>query len=334
MNRNSDGIKGRWKSYIPRSLYPWLKLWQEIVVVLIAAALAFALSVTFDLHDRIHDWTAPYDAWGADDLWLAAGAAAVTTTVLAVLRWRQARQVLLEQRQLIHSLRESEEESEAGRRTLKAVLDASPALIALRDRDLKYRLINRALCEFYGRSEEEILGKDSGAFHPPEHCRQVAAENEWVFEHNEVLSVEREVQSPRGGRWFVVNRNPVRDENGNVIGVLTLSHDITERKKEEMAAAEERNLLRAILDTTPDIVIYRDTDLVYRLCNRSFLDHMGLSEEEVIGKTDRDLFSPGYARITQEEDRWVLEHQRSFRIERLGESRHGEVWFEIHKKPL
>jgi PAS domain S-box-containing protein len=92
---------------------------------------------------------------------------------------------------------------------------------------------------------------------------------------------------PQRLRWLLINMEPLqRDEAGNVEQVLATFQDITERKQLEdsLHASEER--FRAIAANTPDHVLVQDTDLRYVWVVNP---QLGLTEKDMIGKTDFDL---------------------------------------------
>jgi len=73
-------------------------------------------------------------------------------------------------------------------------------------------------------------------------------------------------------------------------GVMTL--DITARRLAEQALANERALLRRVIDTIPDLIFFKDKNSKYLGCNRHFAeDLVGLTKEKIIGKKDFDLFA-------------------------------------------
>jgi len=73
--------------------------------------------------------------------------------------------------------------------------------------------------------------------------------------------------------------------------VLGVSRDITERRRFEAALAEERNLLRTLIDNLPDSVFIKDLQGRFLLNNTESLRRMGVSrQEETLGKVTADFF--------------------------------------------
>lgn len=69
----------------------------------------------------------------------------------------------------------------------------------------------------------------------------------------------------------------------------------------------QQGLLGSLLDSIPDIVFYKDLHGVYLGCNPAFAGRVGRSKEEIIGKTDHDLFGEEEADALKENDRLMLE---------------------------
>jgi PAS domain-containing protein len=68
-------------------------------------------------------------------------------------------------------------------------------------------------------------------------------------------------------------------------------HDITKRRRTEKAIADERILLKTLIDNIPDIISVKDLEGRKMISNKADLELLGLTDEkEVIGKTDLELF--------------------------------------------
>ncbi|HOT93059.1 MAG TPA: PAS domain S-box protein [Anaerolineae bacterium] len=72
------------------------------------------------------------------------------------------------------------------------------------------------------------------------------------------------------------------------------------------ALAQERQLLRTLIDNLPDAIYTKDTQGRKTLANRADLNNIGLPEEEVLGKTDAELFPPETAAAFMADDEMVL----------------------------
>ena len=233
--------------------------------------------------------------------------------------------------------KEIEREAEAARRLLRTVLDAVPARINAKDLDHRYVLINRFQSDAYGKPMEELIGKTYGDIVGPVNADRVHAIEDKIFRTGEVfLGFEETYPTKDGELSLMMNKVPMLDDAGAVIGVVTVAMDISERKKAELELERSRALLRAVVDALPAIVTVKDKDLRYIMVNRACLEFHGNREDQVIGRRYVDITSTDGADTYDDQEREILATGRSrpFAEHELRQ-RNGRVWhFLIAKEPL
>jgi diguanylate cyclase (GGDEF)-like protein/PAS domain S-box-containing protein len=104
------------------------------------------------------------------------------------------------------------------------------------------------------------------------------------------------------------------DDMGRPLISIGTVQDITTAKRISAAAAEQKNLIRSVIDTTPDLIFYKDyrhSDGTYLGCNRAFEAFSGKSESELTGKNDLELFGDVVGTFFRARDRDVLRSQQS-----------------------
>ncbi|MBN2393321.1 MAG: PAS domain S-box protein [Anaerolineae bacterium] len=111
---------------------------------------------------------------------------------------------------------------------------------------------------------------------------------------------------------------------------------IEEQQRAEEALAQERRLLRTLIDNLPDAIYAKDSEGRKTLANRADLDNIGLSEAEVLGKTDEELFPPEIAASFMADDQAVLSTGVPLlnRQEYLSNANGRELWQRTSKLPL
>ena len=112
----------------------------------------------------------------------------------------------------------------------------------------------------------------------------------------------------RDGRVFERYSKPQRLE-GLVVGRAWSFRDVTDRRQAEERVKEQRRLLDAILDSIPAPVFYKDTQGKYLGCNRAFLDFLGLSKTQVIGKAVFEVMSPEVAETFYQADQNLFQER-------------------------
>lgn len=139
-----------------------------------------------------------------------------------------------------------------------------------------------------------------------------------------------------GDVFYDVYASPVRDGEGR-FQVMGVTVDITERQRAEEALRQSRNLLQRVLDTIPIRVFWKDLELRYLGCNRSFALDAGLdSVEAMIGRDDYQMGWREQADLYRSDDRQVLESgQPKLDYEELQTTPDGRhLWLQTSKVPL
>lgn len=110
---------------------------------------------------------------------------------------------------------------------------------------------------------------------------------------------------------------PSRNEDRQIIGAIILFIDNTELILAEEKWRREETRLRAIMNGTTSLVTIKDSLGKYLLVNKAFLDYFDFREDEVIGKTDRELLPEDLANEVRNADlECMLKHARLDRQER------------------
>jgi PAS domain S-box-containing protein len=108
-------------------------------------------------------------------------------------------------------------------------------------------------------SEAEVLGKDDFELFPKELAEGFVADDRAVIQTGQpVINREEYVIDEQGQkRWLDTSKLPLRDEKGQIIGLVGVGRDITERKKAEVerkkAEAEREKLITQLQDALADV---------------------------------------------------------------------------------
>lgn len=160
----------------------------------------------------------------------------------------------------VEARRAAEVERDQATTLLKTFIEAVPGVVYAKDRQGRMLLGNKGASELIGKPPEHYLGKTDVEFlDDEEQARAVMANDQRIMSSGIAEQVEEEVSFPDGRRaiWFST-KSPLRDETGEVIGLVGSSVDITERKSAEAALRDTSRRLDAILSNTTMAVFLMD----------------------------------------------------------------------------
>jgi sigma-B regulation protein RsbU (phosphoserine phosphatase) len=146
---------------------------------------------------------------------------------------------------------------------LRAVLDSMPDSIAIKDLKGRYIFDNSSHCRFLGATNTaDVVGKTLFDFLPARIAAKFHADDLRVLRSGEavVRSVDEAIDSAGNKIWLSVTKVPLRDDKGELIGLVSTTHDITARKKAEEQLAryaaelrEKNALLEKDLETAREL---------------------------------------------------------------------------------
>ena len=141
-------------------------------------------------------------------------------------------------------------ELQAERARLHTLLDMLPDLVWLKDEQGLYRACNRALEQFLGRAERDIIGHSDEQLLGPEHAALVRKLDRQALSSGEAQTVEETLFSPGLQRSTVLEtiKKPLLDAQGQPIGVIGVARDITVRRAYEDAQRLAARVLECIAD--------------------------------------------------------------------------------------
>ena len=193
---------------------------------------------------------------------------------------------------------------------LRALFETIPDRIYVKDTEARFILNNIAHIRSLGaRSQEEVTGKTDFDFRPPELAARYFADDKQVLDAGTSLRNREMPGILEGGAtgWLRVNKAPLRDSQGQIIGLVGITQDVTDRKRAEDALAYERDLLQGLLDNIPDYVYFKDLQSRFIHISRAQAKHFGLQDSsEAMGKTDFDFFTAEHAQEALDDEQAIL----------------------------
>jgi PAS domain S-box-containing protein len=221
--------------------------------------------------------------------------------------------------QLFAALKQAEESLRREKDKAQQYLDIAAVILVVIDANQKVSLINKMGCRTLGYKEEEIIGKNWFETFLPESNREKIKKVFALLMAGLTKSVdyfENDILTKNGEKRNIAWRNTLlRDQRGHVVGTLSSGLDITESKAAAEELSQKTALLSGLLDSLPDRVFFKDHAGIYLGCNPEFSRFVGCSREEIVGRTDDDLFPPEKAAFYRQTDRITIEQGKPRRIE-------------------
>ncbi len=186
--------------------------------------------------------------------------------------------------------RRGEEKLYAARQMLQHVINTVPHFVFWKDRDSRYLGCNEAFARLgHGERPEDLLGKSDFELPWREHADLYRRDDLEVMETQspKYNIIEPMALEDGGTAWVETSKVPLRDSQGQVIGVLGVFQDITTRRQ-----AEERLRQSAkVFESASDGITITDAAANIIAVNHAFTEITGYTEAEVLGRNPRLLKS-------------------------------------------
>ena len=162
------------------------------------------------------------------------------------------------------------EQTKKLQKRLQLQIDRMPIGLIVWDTKFRAKTWNPAATKIFGFAEEEALGKHPYELIVPKEA-QLHVDNIWrrLLEGDETAhSVNENIT--KDGRTIICEwlNTPLKEADGTVVGVLSMAHDITERKHAEEHIEHLHSVLKAIRNVNQLIIVEKDRDsLLQKACD-------------------------------------------------------------------
>ena len=177
----------------------------------------------------------------------------------------------------------AEQKLEESRHFLRMIIDTIPVRVFWKDKESKYLGSNLSFAKDSGfENPDDLVGQtDFDMNWAKSEATRYREDDKAVMEEGAERIDFEELQSDADGtrRWLSTSKVPIRDQAGEVIGVLGAYQDVTERKVLE----EERIRLSAAIKQSAEAIVIMDLEGVIEYVNPAFETVTGYGQEEAIG---------------------------------------------------
>ena len=177
----------------------------------------------------------------------------------------------------------------SARKDWESTFDAMADMVTIHDLDFNILRANKAVATMLGCSVQEIVGKKCyelyhGSQNAPDSCVSCGISN------NE-KATEIEYFHPNLNRYLNIKAFPRFDEKNNLIGVVHVARDITERKKSEKALIESEDRFDHVLQSSGDAILLIDNNMFVD-CNKVTVWMLGYDNREEFLRVHPSKLSP------------------------------------------
>ncbi len=234
--------------------------------------------------------------------------------------------------------KKAEEAINNSHKLLQTIINTAPARIFFKDLELRYMGCNIAFAKDAGfESPEDLIGKDDYQMAWKEQTELYRADDRRVIENGvPKLSYDEQQTTPDGKIiWLRTSKVPLRNEANEIIGVLGMYEDITERKRSEDTLRLRESYLSAIIENQPGLLWLKDTEGRFLSVNAEFARSCGLANQELlVGKTDFDVWPQELADRYHRDDEKILKSGVPLITEEPIAVKGEIAWFETFKTPV
>lgn len=223
----------------------------------------------------------------------------------------------------ITARKQAETQLASERNLLRTLVDNLPDSTYIKDRDSRFMLCSRQTREVAGiEHAEQIIGKTDFDFYPPEIAtRFFEEEQELMRSGNALLNVERCVEDPVRNEivWDLTTKVPLRNAEGQIIGLVGISKNVTELKQSQQALQDSLQMAGDIVRSIPSglfIYAYEPPGMLTLLdANPAAAQLTGLDVVKQIGRTFDEIWPQ--ARASGLTDRYleVMQTGQTFQTE-------------------
>ncbi|HVE58987.1 MAG TPA: PAS domain-containing protein, partial [Pyrinomonadaceae bacterium] len=192
-----------------------------------------------------------------------------------------------------------EDVMEAAEERLRQITDAVPVLISYVDKDGFYRFNNHTYESWFGYSRDEIAGKHMSEVLGSAAWEKIRPRFEATLAGEKVSYEDLLPYKNAGARWVNVTYTPLRDESGEVQGLVVLVTDITERKESEDQLRENEERFRLLFEKSLDAILIADDEGHYIDVNRAACEMLGYSRKQLLKMKVSDLPTPNETDVEQ-----------------------------------
>ncbi len=190
----------------------------------------------------------------------------------------------------------------------KILFNSANAIVVGLDHQGYVTVLNQAAETITGYSRSELRGKNwFEILVPKDRYSEVWKEFQCAGTLTLPKTFENPILTKKGEERQVVWQNGEIRNQERIVGFLCFGLDITDRRRMEHNLQDSEQKFRTLMDNIPDMIYFKDAESRFLQVSKAFATRHGFTDpEQLIGKTDFDIFSEDHARPAFEDEQRIL----------------------------
>lgn len=202
---------------------------------------------------------------------------------------------------------------------LRTLMESVTDLIYFKDLEGRYVEVNSGFCQFFGLSQQQVIGKPDKSLYDEDLWKQINKSDIEVLKKKVPLVFELNFVSKGKRHILETVKAPLRDEQGEIIGIAGVTRDVTMKKLDEEALRTNQQLLTQSEKQSLSGSFKFNLENTSLYCSQQFLENLGLSGDEKIISlaefleriygAEREIFEIELRRSINEQTEFYMEHR-------------------------
>ncbi|MCD4722431.1 MAG: PAS domain S-box protein [Desulfobacula sp.] len=174
----------------------------------------------------------------------------------------------------------------------RLLIENQTDLVVKVDINGKFQFVSTSYCEMFGKTEEELIGKNFMPLVHKDDRKSTAKAMESLYQPPYSVYIQQRAMTKDGWKWLAWMDSAVLDEKKNIIAIIGVGRDITDRKRMEETLRESEKKYRHLFKNAPAGIYEIDFERVkFVNVNDIMCKYTGYSEEELLSMNPLDLLT-------------------------------------------
>lgn len=224
--------------------------------------------------------------------------------------------------------------------TLQLIFDNIPGWIILQDKNLNIMGCNKNFVNAMGeQNQSELIGKGYNDLPVSvEFAQQSYQSSLTVLKENKPLYHITEPLISKNGKtyWLDTTKVPLRDTNGELMGVLVTAEDVTSKRAIEEQLKEKQANLTSIIENTDDLIWYVDKDHIFKAFNTVMYEKIkgAFGIKIQYGKNAMEILPEEYKVQWRQIHEYVMKGKKLVIERKIDLPQNKEMWIEFSCNPV